>query len=249
MMSCSEISRRFSEAAPHYDQAARIQGVLASELGARVRIRPGSVVVDVGSGTGNLLRLLKRKEPDAVYVGIDAAEGMLALADGIRVQADYARLPFRPMSMDLVVSSSCYQWAMDLHQAFAAAAAVLKPGGRFHAVLFGKNTLSELFAALGAGSPELAVSLSQVVRPPSLEDVCGALSLAGFSALDFESEIRQDTFDSVRDILLWLRAIGAHGTGRGTFIGKGSLCRAEDYYRLYCEKKVSFEVIWLEAHK
>jgi hypothetical protein len=127
--------------------------------------------------------------------------------------------------------------------------AVLKPGGCFGAVLFGKDTLKELFTALGHASPVLSERLALIPKLPSLADVCAAISVSGITAFDFETEIRKVKFTSIREIIRWIRETGANGLGPGMFIGKDVLGRAEEYYAGYCNGEVSFELIWLEARK
>ena len=180
MTSCAQTSKYFSDASALYDARAHIQRTLAAELAGRIRIRPGAMVVDVGTGTGQLLGALKKQQPDAVYVGVDASEGMLARGKGVRVRADHMELPFKRESLDIVVSSSSYHWAPDLKAAFLSAAAALKPGGKFEIVLFGRDTLPELFTALSAASPVMAERIGAMARLPSLEDVCAAAGTAGF---------------------------------------------------------------------
>ena len=249
MRALKETGERFSVAAPRYDEHAHIQRSLAMELAQRVCVRPGDVVADVGTGTGSLLNALKAKEPGAVYVGIDAAEGMLAVAQGLRVCADQSRLPFKPESFDLVVSSSCYHWSPDLTAAFSGATRVLKFNGRFEAVLFGKETMDELFISLGAVSPVLAERLGRMPRLPSLDAVRTALSLSGFTTFDVKREIRRERFGSIRDVLYWLRETGTNGLGKGIFIGKDALFRSGEYFSKSFDGEVSFEVIWLTAGK
>ncbi|MEI6437920.1 MAG: methyltransferase domain-containing protein [Candidatus Omnitrophota bacterium] len=247
MTSCSDTSKCFSDAAALYDTRAHIQRALAVELAERVRVRPGSIVADIGTGTGRLIEELQRKYPDARYVGVDSSEGMLARGQGARVRADHARLPFRPGAIDLIVSSSCYHWSPELRTAFAAAVTALRAGGRFEVVLFGHDTLKELFESLGAVSPVLMERLGRMPRLPTLEDVCSALALSGFQSFDFEREVRREAFATLKEVLRWSRETGTNGLGRGMFIGKDVLSRAEEYYQSTFKGQVSFDVIWVQA--
>ena len=249
MISLSAVSKKFSVAAPQYASRADIQQGLAVELTARMKVPSGSRVVDIGTGTGNVLNELRAKQSAAVYIGLDVSEGMLKLARGLRVRADSSRLPFKKESIDIVVSASSYHWAVNLKAAFSSAAYVLKDGGRFNVVLFGRDTMKELFSALENASPALSVKLKALPRLPLLEDICAAIAGAGITAFDYEREIRKVKFLTVREILGWLSATGANGLGPGMFIGKEALARAEDYYLKHCGGEVSFEVIWLEARK
>ena len=86
-------------------------------------------------------------------------------------------------------------------------------------------------------------------RLPSLEDVCAAIATAGFTGFDFEREYRREDFGSIKEVLLWLRETGTSGLGRGMFIGRDVLKRAESYYLKNFNGQVSFEVIWLQAQK
>ncbi|MBF0595665.1 MAG: methyltransferase domain-containing protein [Candidatus Omnitrophica bacterium] len=249
MMSRVKTARYFSDAAALYESRAHIQRALAVELAGRVRVRPGAVVADIGTGTGMLLKELNQKYPEAVYVGLDASEGMLKHCPALRVCADYQRLPFRRECLDLLVSSSCYHWSQDLQGAFGSAGEVIKPGGKLEVVLFGRDTLVELFKSLAAVSPGVSSRLDAMARLPALEDVCAALGQAGFTAFDFEREIRRETFASLVDVLLWLKDTGTNGLGRGMFLGRDALDRAEVYFQKTYHRQVSFEVIWLQAQK
>lgn len=82
------------------------------------RQAPGRMV-DVGCGTGRLLRTAAAGFPDAQLVGVDFSAGMLAEARamsgpeecGAFVRADSAALPFADASFDVVTCTACsHHW-------------------------------------------------------------------------------------------------------------------------------------------
>ncbi len=98
-------------------------------------------VLDVGCGTGYLLRMLARCYPEArELAGIDAAPNMIQtaarLTDDQRltfVTGVAEQLPFPDASKDLVVSSTSFDHWSDQGAGLAECARVLRPGG--HLVL------------------------------------------------------------------------------------------------------------------
>jgi ubiquinone/menaquinone biosynthesis C-methylase UbiE len=95
-------------------------------------------VLDVGCGTGYLLRTLARRYPEAEELaGIDAAPNMietarrlthderLTFASGVAEQ-----LPYPDASIDLVVSSTSFDHWSDQLAGLAECARVLRPGGQ-----------------------------------------------------------------------------------------------------------------------
>lgn len=116
---------RFAHWAPTYDrsylQRLVFEPVHTTTLDALGRRRANPrAILDVGCGTGQLLRRAAARFPAAELVGVDPAAEMVRQAEasqppGIRVrfvQAAAEHLPFPDASFDLVVSSmSFHHWA------------------------------------------------------------------------------------------------------------------------------------------
>lgn len=96
------------------------------------RTGPGTRLLDVGCGSGELLALASARGAHAR--GVDAAPGMIALARtrapaaDVRV-ADAARLPWPDASVDVVTVVATLHLVEDADAALAEAARVLVPGG------------------------------------------------------------------------------------------------------------------------
>jgi SAM-dependent methyltransferase len=98
---------------------------------------PGSRVLDVGCGDGELLEALQRDGFDAVGVEIDQELIVAASARGVRVSFGSAEcLPFAAASFDAVVCSVVVPYT-DQRRAVAEWARVLVPGGIVNATYHG----------------------------------------------------------------------------------------------------------------
>lgn len=102
---------------------------------------PGRVL-DVGCGTGYLLRQLAARAPEAhELIGIDAAPAMISAAEAKAADDPRLRfavgvsesLPFPDASFDLVVSTTSFDHWGDQRTGLAECARVIAPGG--HLVL------------------------------------------------------------------------------------------------------------------
>ncbi len=98
---------------------------------AGLALAPGSRVLDLACGTGDLVRRLEHEQ--YVAVGVDVSAGMLAAARVDRsplLQGDGLRLPFKDAALDGCVSGFALRNFTDLAGTLGEIARVLRPGGR-----------------------------------------------------------------------------------------------------------------------
>jgi demethylmenaquinone methyltransferase/2-methoxy-6-polyprenyl-1,4-benzoquinol methylase len=125
----------FDAIAPRYDLVNRIMTFRLDVTWRRRAVRqltlgPGSVVLDLACGTGDLCRELARA--GLRPIGLDLSHGMLAAArtDAPLVQADALRLPVPDASVDGVTCGFALRNLVALEPFLAELARVVRPGGR-----------------------------------------------------------------------------------------------------------------------
>ena len=131
------IVEEYGRLAPHYDArwSSYVEATTRETL-ARLTLRPGERLLDVGCGTGALLHPLSRRHPDARLTGVDPVPEMLAVARrrlplDIELRAGWAeRLPFEDEQFDVVVSCNAFHYFQAPAAALREMMRVLAPGGR-----------------------------------------------------------------------------------------------------------------------
>jgi ubiquinone/menaquinone biosynthesis C-methylase UbiE len=93
-------------------------------------------ILDIGCGTGRLLRKAARRWPAARLTGVDPAEGMLKAARRLTPRAQFQlslaeTLPLPDRSFDLVLSTMSFHHWQNQAQGVRQASRVLHPGGAF----------------------------------------------------------------------------------------------------------------------
>lgn len=96
-------------------------------------------ILDVGCGTGALLRRAAQRFPEADLVGVDAASEMIKMAREssqadaalLFVRAHAEHLPFAEAEFDLVLSTASFHHWADQARGLREVSRVLSPGGLF----------------------------------------------------------------------------------------------------------------------
>lgn len=147
--SASSCAERDPITANLYD-ASQITGIpeeaVLASLGcgnptARAELRPGEIVLDLGSGGGIDVLLSARKvAPGGKAYGLDMTDEMLALARenqrkaGVQnaefLKGDIENIPLPDNSVDVIISNCVINLAADKDRVMREAFRVLKPGGR-----------------------------------------------------------------------------------------------------------------------
>jgi ubiquinone/menaquinone biosynthesis C-methylase UbiE len=114
-----------------FEQAHQATLALAAGL-----VHQPASVLDVGCGTGKLLRQARTCWPEAQLIGVDPANGMLEMAKRLTPNATFfpgmaEALPLQDASVDLALSTISFHHWQDQAAGIREIARVLRPGGYF----------------------------------------------------------------------------------------------------------------------
>jgi len=160
---------------------------------ALAELKPGEIVLDLGSGGGiDVLLSAKRVGPSGKAYGLDMTDEMLALAEengrksGLTnvefLKGEIEHIPLTDDSVDVIISNCVINLSGDKDQVLKEAFRVLKPGGRF--AVSDVVVRGEVPAAIRT-SMELWVGC--VAGALSETDYRSKLAEAGFENIDVEA--------------------------------------------------------------
>ena len=262
-----EVKRSFERAAARYDAAAILQLEVCNRMLDRldyVKVAPAAIL-DAGAGTGSAVTGLMSRHPGTPLVALDIAVAMLERArgrlrwwhsmPGLRpplhaVAGDLEHLPLAAESVGLVWSNLALQWVNDLPATFREMHRVLQPGGLLMFSTFGPDTLKELRAAYRSVDEGTHVS-----RFADMHDIGDMLVHGGYADPVMDMETFTLTYDTARDVMRDLKAIGAHNAAAGrreSLTGKAAMRAVEaSYERFRVDGKLpaTFEVVYGHAWK
>src|SRR5215470_2808135 len=191
---CDPITSRIYDAS---EMAAVPDTAVAASLGcgnptALAELKPGEIVLDLGSGGGiDVLLSAKRVGPTGKAYGLDMTEEMLVLANEnkrkarmenvVFLRGEIEHIPLPDNSVDIIISNCVINLSADKDQVLREAFRVLKPGGRF--------AVSDVVTR-GEIAPEIRKSVLLWVGcvAGALEDLeyRSKLSSAGFGQIEIE---------------------------------------------------------------
>jgi ubiquinone/menaquinone biosynthesis C-methylase UbiE len=170
---------RFNRWAKSYDQSlmqrwyfGAVHSAMVDRLCAdRSASLPGCVL-DVGCGTGRLLRAVGQRWSQVKLIGVDPAENMVAEAKRLTPTADIRvapaeSIPFSDASVDLALTSLSFHHWRDQQRGIKEIARVLRSGGRF---------------CLADHTVPAWLAMHEAPRP--LNEIKGLMSEAGLTVLE-----------------------------------------------------------------
>lgn len=154
-------------ASPYDDPAiaavyARVSAPLQFDAPARdlvemLKLSPGAIALDVGTGTGAVARAaVARVGPDGLVIGVDASLEMLRWSRGTRryavASAEIPRLPFREATFAAVTAGFVVSHVQDFRAGLTELRRVCRVGGRIAMSAWGSlsNPVSRLWGDTAA---------------------------------------------------------------------------------------------------
>ena len=183
-----------------YDEADKLvlpEEALAASLGCGnptllADLRPGDVVLDLGSGGGiDVLLSARRVSPGGKAYGLDLTPEMLELANANQARAGVENvefllgsiedIPLPDDSVDVIISNCVVNLSADKDQVFRESLRVLRPGGRFAIsdIVLARHLEPELSGIMVLWTGCIAGALTE-------DDCIASMEAAGFDAVEIE---------------------------------------------------------------
>jgi NADH dehydrogenase [ubiquinone] 1 alpha subcomplex assembly factor 5 len=168
------------------------------------------LMLDLGGGHGVLAKRLIEREGTETVISTDISLPMAKQSPALSVVADEEALPFKPGSLDAVVSNLSLQWVNDLPGAMVQIRQALKADGLFMAAVLGGESLKELREALMQAELAITLGVSPRVSPfIDLRDMGALLQRAGFALPVVDADIITVDYSSPLKLMQDLRGMGA----------------------------------------
>lgn len=204
-------SRSFAEASVVHDHA---RAALLSRLD--YFSLDVEICVDLGCGTGGLIRDLSIRWPNARRLGIDRNHSMCRATTTCKdsgkafvIGGCAERLPLKPGSCDVVLANLLLPWCLP-EPVLAEIARVLKPTGVFLFATLGPDTLVEVRRAWGTADDAVHVHAQF-----DMHDLGDLVAAAGLAEPVLDRELLTLTYADTDTLVRDLRGCGAVNSAAG----------------------------------
>ncbi len=243
------VRRSFNRAAGRYRQAATVQAQVADRLAAMVDISICDKALEVGCGDGLFTECLSDNISIRSLIALDIANAPLRqLAPKVAqlcIQADGEKLPIKPGTIDLLVSSSTLQWFQKPEKSIPQLLSCLRPDGTFFFSVFCHGTFAEMKQV------NQQCGFGEVYPLPDEQELLRIIQQATSASVTMETETITRTFSTVIQFLRSQQATGAGYTGNSKFHGKHALERFiqtyKDEFGANGEIPVSYRIAYLHG--
>jgi malonyl-CoA O-methyltransferase len=254
----TDIERQFNRSSTgSYDVHANVQRSMAEQLAKSLIAWKcegniyGPNILEIGCGTGTLTRILVDEWSKASITALDISPSMIKVAEQrlrsrstrhmdisfIHADVEKWSSDTHDSSFDLIVSSACFQWLNKPKQTLCHLRRILRPGGLLVFTSFGPETFYELHQSFH----EVYQASGMVPQRHGLSFQSDAqwgimLKEAGFSSIQQERSIQKETYASVREFLLSVKATGASASEAAATPGLSSRRLFAGMYKVYEDK-------------
>ena len=248
----SQIRAAFNKASNNYDDYAFLQKEIAIRLEQKLDLieAQANIIIDLGAGTGLLTQQLSNRFEKSQIICLDFAQDTLKNNQAKhKLCADAHQLPIADNSVNMIVSNLMLQWCADLKQIFSECHRVLKNDGLLLFSTFGTDTLKELKKSWAVVDKQTHVNTFA-----DMHDIGDQILINGFQAPVMEMQVWHLTYQSVKDLLKDIKAIGAQTVNNRakSLTGKGKfqlMTQMYENYRKDGKLPATYEVIYGHAWK
>ncbi len=196
-----------------YDKKHSYVFKYGEDLLALLNPKHGERILDLGSGTGHLTKLIA--DSGAQVIGIDSSQEMIDQSSKNYPSLNFQRMDATNFSFaekfDAVFSNAVLHWIFEKEKVVKCISEALKEGGRFVAEFGGKDNIKNIVEALNKnlrsnGYQENADRINWYF--PSIGEYASLLEKYGLE-VEYAVHFNRDTFlDEGVDIIDWLEMFG-----------------------------------------
>ncbi len=232
----SNVVKEFSRFADEYDNYNIIQAEVAKMLVEQLSSNTYSIIIDIGSGSGEVYKNIKRKNISfEQFVALDSSQEMLNIhPTGTNIKkicADFNLSStfgmFTVKQNSVLFSSSALQWSEDLDFTLSR---LSKKAARAHFAIFTSSTFKALHQVANITSP--------IYSEMELKE-----TISKYYQATYETRKYSLHFDSVLDMFRYIKKSGVSGGEK-----KLSYKQMKHLMKVYMLDYLEFEVLFVKAN-